>query len=133
MVLGVGLGTTWAWLVQGMSASLSPPDSELLGLRSYSPAQSLCLPGRLGWRNCSGQRKELDGTWVRLGCMLLERRYLGEAGLHAVGETWSEHTGVKSMSNRDFVYIGWGCPLWMTMIRLQRTRAVWFVFTTAGL
>lgn len=60
-------------------------------------------------------------------------RYLGEAGLHAVGETWSEHTGVKSMSNRDFVYIGWGCLLWLTMIRLQRTRAVWFVFTTGGL
>lgn len=33
-------------------------------------------------------------------------QYLGEAGLHAVGEACREHTGVKSMSNRDFVYIG---------------------------
>lgn len=73
MVLGAGLGTTWAWLMQGMRNSLSPRDSELPGLRSYSPAQSLCLPRSLGWRKCSGQRKELDGTWMRLGCMLLEK------------------------------------------------------------
>lgn len=81
-VLGVGLGSIWGWLVQEMSVSPSPPGSELLGLMSYSPVQSSCLPGAWGGENAQGKWKELDSAWVRLG-------------LHAFRGACCEHTGVR--------------------------------------
>lgn len=72
----------WGWLVQEMSVSPSPPGSELLGLMSYSPVQSSCLPGAWGGENAQGKWKELDSAWVRLG-------------LHAFRGACCEHTGVR--------------------------------------